>query len=196
MNARIVGLLASFVLCGASAHADPITQPTAAEFWNIDFFAPFGQSFTAEDGLIGIVGVIVTQFHDVPDPFSVQYDLYSGVGAHGTPLATRTFNGSGSFLGFADVSFAGVPLMVGTTYSLILTSHSTMGVFAGSSFNQADPYPGGTLIAGNQSRPDVDLAFHVLPAGASPTPEPASLLLLGTGIAAMSLRRSRGKPVE
>src|SRR5437660_11688133 len=164
MKSHIVGLLTAAVLVSIPprAHADAIVQPLANGFPNTIFFGPFGQTFTAEDVAIDTVGVLATQFHDLPDAFSLRYDLYEGVGASGMPIASRTFTGSGSFFDFADVSFAGVPLVVGNTYSLILTGSSRMGVFVGES--NTNPYPGGTALWFNLPQPSGDLAFHVLPA--------------------------------
>ncbi len=191
MKIHLVALFAIGIALAApaTARAD-IIQPDGTQFENIGFFAPFGQSFIAVDSLIGTVGVKVVQFHDVPDPFTITYSLYEGVGAHGTPIASRTFTGVGDFLGFGDVSFAGVSLVVGNTYSLMLTQQSKSDSFAFESpFN---PYASGALIANNQADPTFDLTFHILAASSTaPTPEPATTALLALGLAAAGARRLR-----
>lgn len=198
---RIPGVVfVALALClalPAPSAAGPIVQNVQNEARNISPFE--GQTFTAEDALIGIAGVYVRDFTFCPtvplidgcvtvatDP-DVVYDLYAGVYlAGGTLLATRTFSGLvEGFNGFADVSFAGLSLVVGNTYSLVV-SNDTFQWGVDSAFI-ADYYTGGAALLpfapGDSSR---DLRFHVLP---DSIPEPATLVLLGVGLAAAGMRR-------
>jgi len=187
---RLIVCVMALVAATAVAHADPITQnSTNNGFYNISLLAPFGQTFTAEDPLIDTVGVFATLFHapvtTLPDTLSLRYDLYAGTGTNPTPLASRTFTGPGSFDGFADVSFSGVPLVVGVTYSLMVTAITPL-VFVGAGNN--NPYPGGVALFVNRPAEPLDLAFHVLPAAA--TPEPMTVALLGLGVLGLTTKRS------
>jgi hypothetical protein len=49
---------------------------------------------------------------------TIEYGLYEGALPGGTLLASRTYSGlTGGFEGYATVSFAGIPLVVGSTYT-------------------------------------------------------------------------------
>ena len=170
--------------------AGPIVQDFANEARNIAPWA--GQTFTAEDALIGVAGVYVVDFtigSVATDP-SVTYDLYEGAGATGTLLASRTFSGlADGFSGFADVSFAGVALVVGSTYTL-LVGNDTFEWGVESAFSAGGTYYAGGSAwlppSGDPGTPPRDLRFHVLPAS---VPEPAGVILIVAGLVASAARR-------
>ena len=180
-------LLSAMALCLASpktAGAGPIVQDASNEARNI--FPWVGQSFTAEDMFIDIVGAYVTDFTfgSVATDTSIVYSLYEGIGTGGTLLGSRTFSGLfEGFDGFADVSFAGIPLIVGNPYSFIV-SNDTAEWGVESAFG--DFYAGGALLLPVPDEFEREMRFHVLPA--AEVPEPATLLLLGAGLAAAALR--------
>jgi hypothetical protein len=174
--------------------ASPIIQDLSNEARNISPWV--GQSFTAEDALIDTVGVFVVDFTigSVATDSTIVYDLYDGFGWAGTLLGSRTYSGlSEGFDGYADVSFAGIPLVVGSIYTLRVSNDTLQwGVesdFAGGGVY----YPGGTALlppSGGPGTPPRDLRFHVLP---EVVPEPGTVILLGTGIGAAALRRFRAR---
>ena len=173
----------------APAAAGPIIQDMQNESRNI---APWvGQTFTAEDPLIDLAGVYVVDFTfgTVATDSTIEYSLYEGTGSGGTLLGSRTFSGLfEGFGGYATVSFAGIPLVVGGIYALIV-SNDTFEWGVESAF-VADYYTGGTALLppdGGPGTPPRDLRFEVLPAIA----EPATLVLLGTGLAVAAVRRRR-----
>jgi hypothetical protein len=142
---RIVVSLAASVLSltlPAVGSAGPIIQDFSNEARNI--YPWVGQTFTAEDPLIDLVGVYVVDFGFTGDT-TIDYSLYEGVGIGGTLLGTRTFSGlTDGFAGYANVSFAGIPLVVGSVYT-ILVSNDTFEWGVASAFTQnGSAYPGGT----------------------------------------------------
>lgn len=160
------------------SHAGPIIQNVSNEARNISPWV--GQSFTAEDVMIDVVGVWVvdfTFFGNSTDS-TIDYELRQGAGPGGALLASRTFSGlAEGFAGFADVSFAGIPLVVGASYS-ILVLNDTFEWGVASAFG--DFYAGGSALLPNPDQFQRELRFHVLPAVA--VPEPSTLVLLGTAL--------------
>ena len=125
MRHEVSSVLALALLLGlpAASSAGPIVQDFSNEARNI--FPLVGQSFTAEDPFIDTVGAYVVDFTfgSVATDTTIDYQLYAGFGNGGALLGTRAFSGLvDGFGGYADVSFAGIPLVVGSTYTLFLTN--------------------------------------------------------------------------
>jgi hypothetical protein len=184
-----VAVLALWCVPPGRADAGPILQDVSNEARNISPWV--GQTFTAEDAQIGIAGVYVQDFtfgSVATDP-TIVYALYDGAGAGGALLGSRTFSGLvEGFSGFADVSFAGVPLIVGNVYSLLVSNDTGQWGVESAFIAGGTYYTGGTALLSPDFGPGLpprDLRFHVLPA----VPEPAVLTLLGIGLASVIARR-------
>jgi hypothetical protein len=180
-----------------SGLAGPIIQAVSNEARNI--FPWVGQTFTAEDALIDVVGAYVVDFTFSPSgplpatDTTIDYSLYEGLGTGETLLGSRTFAGLfEGFGGYANVSFVGIPLAVGATYTLLVSNDTFEWGVASAFSNGGALYPGGDALLppdGGSGIPPRDLRFQVLPQ----VPEPGTLALLGLGLAAAAALRRPAK---
>ena len=152
---------------------------------SIEFGSPIGQSFTAEDALLGTIAFGFRELNpDSPnDPITLT--LYEGLGAEGNEImsVTQTVElSSNSFYEFIDFDFSGVVLQVGNVYSAALTTTSDLlGItfsgdsYAGGHMFSNDPIDLITITCGAMC----DANFRVIPAM---VPAPAAFWLFGSGI--------------
>ena len=169
------------------AHAGIIFQDTV-DFTGYTIAAnnPIGQSFLAEDPLLGSIAFAFYTANDFLPNDPITMTLFEGAGIGGTVLDTVTQTLSSTLSNslfvppvFIDFDFSGTALTVGTTYTVgVETGSFRVAVRA----SAANPYADGQLFRnGLGFVASQDLGFRVTPAPAS-VPTPSALLLMGTSL--------------
>jgi len=192
---NIIAVFALFLMLfvAGTARAGLIIQPLVGSIWQIQHHAPTGQSFTAEDPHVS-VGFWIEDMNPLSGPLAdLSVELFEGIGASGTLLASGTISGlTPDYAGFFDVDFTSVALTVGQSYTAIISSTSPRGGIRSSS---PDPYPGGALILYGTETIYRDATFRVVPQTiphGQVIPAPGAILLGGIGVGFVSwLRRRR-----
>jgi hypothetical protein len=153
---------------------------------------PIGQSFTAEDPLLG---KIAFAFSDINPGFPndpVTMTLYTGTGFGGAVVKAVTqtlpdpLPSTAAAPQFIDFDFSGAALTVGNIYTVAVTTSSSPKI--AEVYDSQDHYNGGIYIdAVDGQQPTFELNFRVTPG----VPEPASLAVLSLGGLALLRRRRR-----
>jgi hypothetical protein len=153
---------------------------------------PIGQSFTAEDPLLG---KIAFAFSDINPGFPndpVTMTLYTGTGFGGSVVKAVTqtlpdpLPSTAAAPQFIDFDFTGAALTVGNIYTVAVTTSSSPKIAV--VYDSQDHYNGGIYIdAVDGQQPTFELNFRVTPG----VPEPATLLPSLAGAALLSTRRAR-----
>lgn len=191
MKVCILGtLLAGTLLNVALVHAAVIEQNAGVFDASIFQFDPIGQSFVAEDPLLGQIAFSFSRNNNTQSDGLVTMTLYEGSGFGGAVLGSDVLNLSGTTLpgqlddviDFIDFDFSGTGLTVGDIYTAAVTA-SDLSIAVMYSDNNL--YTFGQAIESSPTldlrfcSPGCDLNFRVTPAA---VPVPAAAWLFGSGL--------------
>ena len=122
---RLALLIPAFLSAGVACRADITIGDPPGFAVNIATFAPTGQSFTADGAALKSIGMWTTTCNCPNDPpVQFQLKLLSGAGTSGALVATRTATAPIGLFGFLDFDFTGVSLVVGQTYTAMMSQIS------------------------------------------------------------------------
>jgi hypothetical protein len=189
-KAAALALLATIAL---PASATTIENDGAwVDFYQIAYFSPLGQSFTAVDADLLSIGFNYAEINSGFENSAITIDLHEGAGLGGAVIASRTFT-LANLSGWTDTDFSGVTLTVGQVYTAAVSTSSPLEAIN----LTADVYAGGNLYTPQQGFPaDRDLMFRVV--GASDVPEPVSWAMMvgGFGLIGGAMRTRRKAAVS
>jgi len=178
-------VLAVLVLSAGSAQAGVILQDQHDTGWQVLYYSPIGQTFTAEDPSVTI-GFWVEDWNQDSGPIGLTIELLEGAGTGGTSLGTAPIEGlTPDYAGFFDADFTSVVLVPGQIYTAIISSTSPRG---GVYSTNSNPYAGGEMVNFGSLYPESDAAFRVLPQA---IPAPGAIILGSMGIGLVGWLRRR-----
>ena len=161
---RLALLIPAFLSAGVACRADITIGDPPGFAVNIATFAPTGQSFTADGAALKSIGMWTTTCNCPNDPpVQFQLKLLSGAGTSGALVATRTATAPIGLFGFLDFDFTGVSLVVGQTYTAMMSQISGPPTSPYTLiYGVTNVYPGGMAFWQGQPRPDLDFSLRVV----------------------------------
>jgi hypothetical protein len=116
----VVLLLGSVPACRAAVIIDPSSATISSFGLNMVFFAPMGQSFTADVSDISWIGMFISTCNCSGLGSEFQLNLLNGAGTGGTLVASETLVAPGG-AGFIYFDFRGTSLVVGNAYTATIS---------------------------------------------------------------------------
>ena len=195
-------LLVSISVARADILIDPIYNNLGGQ--NMAFFAPNGQSFTADASDITWIGMFIGTCNYGGmgyTPMGFELDVFNGAGTDGTLVSSATTLAPWGLLDFLYFDFTGTDLVVGNTYTAVISQIIPMPYYPYGTplyLEQDDVYSGGMAFWGNfltggpgVPHPEADFYLRVLsteaipPISPSPTPGPEPSMGLLVALALM-----------
>jgi len=187
-QSRLAGVFGALALCCTPSWADTILQDTFTGFYQVQFFEPIGQSFTAQDPNIDFA-FFFSPINTFLAPAPLTVSLLDGSGFGGALLGSTTLNLGDGFSGYAPADFSGITLTPGNLYTAEVASSNAYWGIEGSVF---DVYGGGSGFLQGTAGGCCDVFLGDSRFRVDPVPEPASMALISiflTGIVLLHRRR-------
>jgi hypothetical protein len=181
LSVLIVG--AAMAAHAAPASAGAILLASNGAGYQVNFYEPIGQSFTAEDAFVHAALSFEVINSGFANDDEVEYSLYEGEGVGGALVASSSFNLADGFSGFHLVDFSSVVLTVGNQYTLVASILGDSPYWAINT--TSDAYVGGNGVLSGALTGET-FALNVVPVA---VPEPISLVLIGLGGVSVLARR-------
>jgi hypothetical protein len=155
---------------------DLVVNPGANTAWAA---GNWGQSFTATDGDIGSVGLLLWNYGA---PANVTLNVYGGDGTGGSLLRSQVLTVPTSSNGdWVDVDVSDLVFSGNSKYTIGMTDGGNVDA----KFCETNSYAFGGAYYGSSPVSNYDLSFRVV----ASVPEPSSVALLGLGILGFCRRR-------
>src|SRR5437016_7215564 len=161
------------LILSPSSHGGVILNSAGQFDRSISAFDPIGQSFTAEDPLLGKIAFAFSDINPGLANDPVTMTLYSGTGFGGAVVRAVTqtlpdpLPSTAAPPQFIDFDFTGTPLIPGNVYTAAVTTSNSPKIAV--VYDPADHYAGGVYIDVNGQQAGSELNFRVTPG----VPEPA-----------------------
>lgn len=194
----------AIILTGITSTASAATIEASSGVYaaSIAAFNPIGQSFVAEDPLLGFIAFAFQDMNPTLSNSPITMTLYNGAGFGGTIVNSvvqtlpSVLPGYSDPSQFIDFDFSGTSLTAGSIYTAAVSASSYKVAVAYNGLT--DAYLSGRLFSGSSLNAcdlgGCDLNFRVTPAA---VPVPAAAVLFGTGVIGLvGVARRRARELQ